>query len=57
MSMCLSPEELMNHLLLHCDVSKKIWQAVLSLFQCCGFFPRSIVEHFAQKSGIGTWEG
>lgn len=36
----------MDHLLLHCDMAKKIWQVVLGWFQCCWVFPRSIVENF-----------
>jgi hypothetical protein len=51
---CKKHEESVNHLLLHCDVTRVVWSSFYSLFGMEWVMPRSILD---LSSGCGTLLG
>jgi len=46
--MCKQNGELVNHLLLHCDVAYALWSVIFTHFGLFGVMPRSVLDLFAR---------
>jgi hypothetical protein len=45
--MCKSSEEIVDHLLLHCEVASTLWDAIFSHFGVAWVMPRHVVDLLA----------
>ena len=56
--LCLADEETVDHLLLHCKMTKALWSSILNDFNCCWVLPESLPDFFQQWiSPINTSKG
>lgn len=56
--MCLSNEEIVDHLLFNCKMAKIIWSSVLSCFDCDYVSSRTLLDHFeAYKMASRSFRG